>query len=198
MSKKGISAPVTNGWWEKFCSRHPNLTLRAPASLSKARAEASDPTVMQRYFDMLEDVLMKNEIIDRPFHIFNMDESGMPLAPKSIKCVFKKGDRNPVAPSSGDKTQITVVACVSASGSCMPPMVILDRKTLPPCFTIGEVPGTIYGLSKNGWIDQELFEGWFTNHFLKHAPLARPLLLLLDGHSSHYCPDAVRLAIKRR
>ena len=53
-------------------------------------------------------------------------------------------------------------------------------------------------MSARGWIDQDLFDGWFADHFLKHAPLARPLLLLLDGHSSHYCPDTVRLAAKER
>lgn len=58
----------------------------------------------------------------------------------------------------------------------------------------GEVPGTTYGLGANGWIDMELFKGWFTNHFLRHAVSAHPLLLLLDGHSSHYNPDAIRLA----
>ena len=80
----------------------------------------------------------------------------------------------------------------------MPPLVILDRNSLPPRFADGEVPGTGYGLSAKGWIDQELFDGWFTDHFLKYAPLVRPLLLLLDGHSSHYCPDTVRLAAKEK
>ena len=50
----------------------------------------------------------------------------------------------------------------------------------------GEVPGTLYGMSDSGWMDQELFFNWFANHFLKHAVSARPLLLMLDGHSSHY------------
>ena len=100
--------------------------------------------------------------------------------------------------SSGDKTQITVVVCVSAAGYCIPPMVIWDRKILSPELTHGEVPGTIYGLSKNGWMDMELFDLWFTNHFLRFAPAARPILLLLDGHSSHYCPDAVRLAAQEQ
>ena len=44
---------------------------------------------------------------------------------------------------SGDKTQLTVVACINASGSCIPPMIVLDRKTLPPYFVVGEVPSTI-------------------------------------------------------
>ena len=43
-------------------------------------------------------------------------------------------------------------------------------------------------------MDQKLFDIWFNNHFLRYAPSSRPILLLLDGHSSHYCPDTVRLA----
>ena len=49
----------------------------------------------------------------------------------------------------------------------------------------GEVPGTSYGLSNKGWVDTELFRGWLTDHFLKHAVGVRTLLVLLDGHSSH-------------
>ena len=43
-------------------------------------------------------------------------------------------------------------------------------------------------------MDQELFEKWFSRHFLHYAPPARPLLVMLDGHSSHYSPTAVRMA----
>ena len=57
-----------------------------------------------------------------------------------------------------------------------------------------EVPGTSYGLSSKGWVDTELFRGWFTDHFLEHAVGVRPLLVLLDGHSSHYQPDLIRFA----
>lgn len=64
------------------------------------------------------------------------------------------GTKNPVAVSSGDKSQVIVVPCVSGGGTSMPLMVILTRKMLPPDFTVGEVPGTVYGLSAHGWIDQ--------------------------------------------
>ena len=198
VDKKRFLARVTSGWWQSFCSRHPNLTLRAPAPLSRARANVTDPEVVSHYFDLLAQTMADNDLLDKPCQIFNMDESGMPLDPKQVKGVFQRGVKNVLAPSSGDKTQITVVACISAAGSCMPPMVILDRKTLPPYFPNGEVPGTVYGLSTKGWIDQELFDLWFTNHFLLYAPLARPLLLLLDGHSSHYSPDTIRLAAKEK
>ena len=79
--------------------------------------------------------------------------------PDLPKGVFKKGSKA-VAVTSGE---LTVVACVSAGGFCIPPMVILDRKTLHPDMTIGELPGTIYGLSSKGWIDSELFKMWFNS-----------------------------------
>jgi len=77
-------------------------------------------------------------------------------------------------------------------------MVIWDRKTLHPDMTVGELPGTFYGMTHNGWMNHELFDNWLRCHFLRYAPPVRPLLLLMDGHSSHYCPDAIRLAAKEK
>ena len=77
-------------------------------------------------------------------------------------------------------------------------MVIWDRKQLSIELTEGEVPGTFYGLSEKGWMDQELFDAWLSSHFLRYAPPTRPLLLLLDGHSSHYSPSAIRFAAKEQ
>ena len=53
----------------------------------------------------------------------------------------------------------------------------------------------MYGMG-SGWVDTELFEAWFYDLFLAYAPKARPLLLMLDGHVSHYQPELVRLAAK--
>ena len=95
---------------------------------------------------------------------------------------------------AGKKGQITIVGCVNASGQAIPPMVIFDAKNLNHAWTQGEFPGTRYGLSDNGWMNTGLFESWLTEHFLKCAVPERPLLLLLDGHSTHYQPEVVRLA----
>ena len=78
----------------------------------------------------------------------------------------------------------------------MPPMVIFDRKRLQPDLTKGEVPGTIYGLSNNGWIDSDLFIQWFSHHFLAYGPPVRPILLLLDGHATHYNPVVIEKVAK--
>lgn len=77
-----------------------------------------------------------------------------------------------------------------------PPFVIFDRKTLNPELTTGDIPGTLYGLSNKGWINQELFKGWFYQHFLPSVPSVRPLLLIMDGHSSHFCPEIIRMSAR--
>ena len=50
----------------------------------------------------------------------------------------------------------------------------------------GEIPGTVYGLSKKGWTDGELLEMWFVHHFPTHGPPAYSVLLLMAGQSSRY------------
>ena len=69
--------------------------------------------------------------------------------------------------------------------------MIFDLKTLNHEWTEGEISGTTYGLSDKGWVDSELFCGWLIDHFAKYAVGARLLLLLRDGHSSHYTPDMI-------
>ena len=193
--ERGIERVVTHGWWESFCRRHPDVTLRVAAPLSSSRAKATDVNVINKYFDMFQATMEEYDLLQKPCHLFNIDETGLPISPKPLKMVCRTGSKNPCCIDSGSKSQITVVGCVSAAGYCVPPMVVYNRKSyfVSPEMVQGEIPGTAYGFSSKGWMDQDLFGHWF-NHFLKYAPPIRPLLLLLDGHSSHYCPSVIRQA----
>jgi len=140
---------ITKGWWVSFNKRHPQLTLRAPEKLAYARAIAVDKEVIDHYYDLLEATLSQNHILNnKPMQIFNCDESVFPLEHKPEKVIGLKGMRQINTHTSGEKAQITVLACASASGYVMPPMVIYDRKNLKQELHAGEVPGTIYGLSE--------------------------------------------------
>ena len=194
MQKRGIDKTVTHGWWNRLTCRHPLLTLRTPATLSHARARASSRECINDYFDLLERTLQESGLVEYPALIFNMDESGFPLDPKPLKSVHCSGDKNPYAVRSGVKSQVTVAACVSASGQSIPPLIIWKRKTMTADMAVGEIPGTQYQCSDKGWMNSTIFYSWFKKLFLRYAPASRPLLLLLDGHSSHYCPDAINLA----
>ena len=112
---------------------------------------------------------------------------------KPPKVIAGVGQKHPYTITGSDRSQITVLPCANAAGYCIPPMVVFDNKMLNPELAVGEVAGTFYGLSDSGWMDSELFEGWFKNHFIPHAPPVQPLLLMFDGHSSHYQPELLRI-----
>ena len=123
-----------------------------------------------------------------------MDDTGVPLEPRPPKVVARKGQKKVRYRTSGQKAQITVLGCANAAGQILPPLIIFAAKQLNPLWTRSEVPGSRYGVSDKGWVDQELFHIWQKEHFLSNAVAQRPLLLLLDGHSSHFKPQCIQFA----
>ena len=93
----------------------------------------------------------------------------MPLDHRPPKIKTVKGQKKVRSRTSSNKSQITVIACVSAAGHVIPPFVIFDSKGLNYQWSKGEVVGTRYGLSSNGWVDTDLFKSWFTDHLLKYV-----------------------------
>ena len=198
MQKKGREGKVSQGWWIRFCERWPSLRLRKGDSFPVARDKVTNWNVFENYFKLLKETLEKNGLMDKPAQLYNCDESGMPLEHKLPKTIALKGTKKVRQVTSGNKTQITVLGCVNATGSAIPPMVVFSRKRFNHELSKGEVRGTLYGMSESGWMDQKLFYEWFVDHFLKHAVSSRPLLLLLDGHSSHYTLELVKVAAENQ
>ena len=191
------SNKISDGWFTKFIKRHDALSLRKGDPTAAIRMECLTKQRMTAYFQNLEICLQENDLMKSPGQIYNVDETGMPLDHCPPKVVGRKGKSKLRCRVTGNKAQITVVACVSASGQAIPPYIIFDTKTLNNAWTKGEVPGTRYGLSDKGWIDHVLFKHWLENHFIKHAVATRPLLLLLDGHSSHYVLETLKFAMEK-
>ena len=77
-------------------------------------------------------------------------------------------------------------------------MVIFKGERFNYDWVKGEVPDTKYGMSPNGWIDQDLFTTWLQKVFIPSIPPPRPVVLLLDGHSSHFNPEAIAVAAEEK
>lgn len=89
----------------------------------------------------------------------------------------------------------TILACVSATGSSLPPFMIYPRKRICDSIKEGAYPGTSFNCSDSDWVTQELYMEWF-KFFLKNIASTRPILLIADRHSSHVCMDVIELARK--
>ena len=65
----------------------------------------------------------------------------MPLVTKPLKIVALRVARNVQGPSTGDKSEITIVACANAAG-CV--LVIFKGEHFNHEWSVGEVPDTLY------------------------------------------------------
>nr|XP_047135512.1 MFS-type transporter clz9-like [Hydra vulgaris] len=126
--------------------------------------------------------------IIQPSNLFNVDESGLSicLKPGKIVALKEKHSVGGLTSSESGKT-ITIVCCQSASGFFVPPTLIYPRIRVKSEFLDKAPIGSISDGSKNGWIKTELFEIWFDHYLQAVRPQSRnqPVLLILDGHSSH-------------
>ncbi len=112
------------GWWLRFMQRWPKLTLRKGDALAQPRAKAVNATTFSNYFDLLKKTLTTHHLLDSPNRIYNMDETGLPLDHKPAKVVTLKGAKKVHCRTSGNKMQITILACANAAGTVIPPMFI--------------------------------------------------------------------------
>ena len=61
--------------------------------------------------------------------------------------------------------------------------------------TNGGPLGTRYAVSSNSWMTTSAYIDWLRNMLLPSLPDERPILLILDGHSSHVSYEVRQLAI---
>ena len=176
--------------------RHPKLSLQQPGSLPVTRAKGCSKEVIDKWFIEFEGFLKENSLLNKADRIWNADESGFPLQHKSGKVMAPRGAKSVYAVTSASKQQITTLACINAAGSAIPPMHIFPGERFRSNPLEGAVHGAYLGRSPSGWMDSDLFYGWIEGHFTKNIPPARPVVLLLDGHSSHINLETAKYAKK--
>ena len=114
-----------------------------------------------------------------------MDETDVMIVHKGGKVVTEMGRKNVWSITSGEKGKThTILACVSASGFVLPPFLIYPRQRVTENLKGGAIAGTVFHRSDSGWVNAELFLAWL-KFFAQSIHPSRPVLLVLDGHSSH-------------
>ncbi|XP_046382337.1 tigger transposable element-derived protein 6-like [Ischnura elegans] len=174
-------------WVSLFLKRHrAKLSERKPTGTSFSSALGFSKENIEKFYDLMENVNDKGKFT--PDLIYNVDESGITVEQSKVpKVIGLKGKRQIAALTSGERgALITVVACMSASGSFIPHFVIFPRKNMREQLKKGAPPGTQFAVHLSGWIQLNSFTQWF-RHFveLTNPTEEKPVLLLLDDHFSH-------------
>lgn len=77
LQKRDKNHPLSDRWYRGFMARWPEMKLVKPRALSNCRAEATSKASITKYFNNLESVLKKYDLMDKPECIYNVDEKGV-------------------------------------------------------------------------------------------------------------------------
>uniref|UniRef100_A0A2C9KFK5 HTH CENPB-type domain-containing protein n=1 Tax=Biomphalaria glabrata TaxID=6526 RepID=A0A2C9KFK5_BIOGL len=181
-----IPLPSTQ-WLNGFFSRHPEISSRTPMPLSKERAVVTPKAIEKWFMDFRQTIeSIDPTIFTSPSRIFNADETGFGFDVKSRQVIACKGSKNVYNITANTKKQVTVLACCSAAGEYMPPLLIYPYKRVPKHNLLDAFPEALIQLSDKGWMTAAVFFTWLRDVFIPSTNhLTKPILLLVDGHASH-------------
>ncbi|KAI8509477.1 hypothetical protein Bbelb_133250 [Branchiostoma belcheri] len=86
---------------------------------------------------------------ERPYLIYNADETGMTVDAKKPRVIVSTTSKRVPSISLGGRDHITVTACVSASGTVIPPMIIFSKSRPSGNFSEGGPPVLTTAMKEN-------------------------------------------------
>ncbi|XP_069110174.1 tigger transposable element-derived protein 6-like [Argopecten irradians] len=175
-------------WWRGLKRRHPELVLRKPERLSTSRVRMLNKPVIDSFFADLNKVVTGLNLQNKPHLVWNADETGKQFEHSPSNVCTKKGTRTLQSRTSNSRENVTILACINATGKAMPPLCVAKgktRKCLQTFNTVDAPEGTLWTYQNKAWMCDILGDEWFTNVFLKNCGPERPQLLIMDSHSSH-------------
>ncbi|GFN87778.1 tigger transposable element-derived protein 1-like [Plakobranchus ocellatus] len=180
-------------WFRLFLNRHPQLRHRKAQAMNPARAQKLNRFIVNDHFTKLEQAIIDLDLFDKPDRILNLGEKGCHLSlHHQQRVIALKGNKRVhlVAPEHGEN--VTVVACVSAVGGVIPPMIIFKGKNRKQQFGDDLPPLACFEIAEKGSMTNELFVKWL-QHFSKFKPQGS-ILLIFDGAKCHLSIDILEEA----
>ena len=188
-------------WVPRFLRRHSELASIYPRSIDAVRIKDCSPEWLQRWFDDLKKVLAEFNI--KPENIYNMDESGFAIGEKEPgRCIINANIRQQFQAKPGRQEWVTVVECICADRSVVPPLVIFKAKNVSKQW----IPASINGIwavncNSKGWTSNEHGLDWLKRCFdpkTHNKAAGEYRLLICDGHDSHITAEFIAHCIDNK
>ena len=188
---------VGKGWVTRFVNKHHDqLISRWTSGMDYVRHQADSEAKYKLYFDLLHGKTEEYDVL--PENTYNMDEKGFMIRVIGrSKRIFSRATwekkKKTESVQDGSREWITVLACVGADGTVLPPGLIYQgaKSNIQSPWVQDIKPKqhkVFVGASPSGWSNNELGLAWLEqvfNRFTKKKARRNWRLLILDGHGSH-------------
>lgn len=154
---------------------------------------------IDQWFNVLKKAKEELGKFDVAQNIWNCDEIGLYGNVENDKIICRKGSRNPhTLIGSSEHVLRTVLHFGNAAGNVGPTFIIYAAKKIWDSWCMNGPEGCCYGVSKTGWMVEELFTNWFIKCFVPFVKTISPgkHLLIFDGHASHIGIKTINYAVQ--
>ena len=195
-------ATIGELWVNCFIKCHPELKSKYTCWYNYQHARCEDPELIKAWFRCVEKTIQQYGIAEED--IYNMDETGFQMGVAStakVICGSETRDSYAKSIQPGNREWITAIVAVSASGSVLPPQIIMAGKKHQSQWYSSIPKDYRISMSENGWTNDHLGFEWLQEIFEKYTAsqtVGKYRLLILDGHSSHATADFDHFCTERK
>ena len=156
-------------WFNSFMRRWPQLHIYQPKTLKAPRAKSASRETVDKYFDELNQIMEKYDLVSKPQNIFNVNEKGLCTGHKPQKVVITRNTNGQAVAGLRSQT-ITVMGGASVLGVAIPPYFASPGKRLMDGLMEGASPRLRGNVSDSGWSNTILFKDYLLNHLTNFLP----------------------------
>ena len=194
-SNKKAAFVASNGFVARFKARQ-DFKRRRPKLVTRIKCYKSKTEMTKRIEGFREQVAKEIKRCGLDM-VLNMDETPCRLVEAPATGWSNPGDDQlELQVEVSDKTKISLMPTITASGEKLPMAWINKSKTATPLQTMMNIPKDVFSYySQKGWVNKEIMCMWLREVILPYTQ-KRKCALLLDSHESHFHQDVVTLAKK--
>ena len=153
--------PLTDSWYYQFYKRHKDvLSKRRVEGLDISRQEGRSSARIIEYYSILRDMLFGQNF--KQSKIFNLDETPCPINNIPRYSIWKKDIKDAHVSQPDNRMVLTMLACVAANGTALPPLIIFQGKTVDLSY-MDDSFDCLVASDDTAYMTKDLFRSWLLN-----------------------------------
>ena len=181
-------------WMKLFLKRHTELKTRIGRAIDAARVKDTSKEALMIWFNAFQQTIQEKEIL--PENTYNFDESGFSIGKiEASRVIINSRIRQKYQAQPGRQEWVSVIECIGADGTSIPPLVIFKGENLSQQWIPADISEDWkFACNTRGWTSNIHGLEWLIRCFdpvTREKAGGKTRALICDGHESHVTGDFI-------